>query len=157
MQRLNYYQLFPEAFRKFMEIEELIKKSSIDKKLIHLVKMRASQLNGCAFCIDMHAKEAKIDGEKEIRLYHLSAWEESPLFSASEKAALMWTEAVTKLNNKANTDSVYGKVREYYSEKELTELTVIIAMINLWNRFAAPFHAEPGSMDKMLGLDKAGL
>jgi AhpD family alkylhydroperoxidase len=157
MQRFNYTENFQEAFNKFYEVESLIKKTSIDKKLCHLVKLRASQINGCAFCIDMHSKEAKIDGERELRLYHISAWEESPLFSPAEKAALLWTEAVTKLNNNEKTDIAYGKLREFYSEKEITELTVIIGMINLWNRFAIPFHSVPGSMDKMMGLDKAGL
>lgn len=157
MSKINYYANFTEAFNKFSEVEALIKKTSIDKKLIHLIKLRASQINGCAFCIDMHAKEAKIDGERELRLYHLSAWEESPLFSPAEKAALLWTEAVTTLNNKEKIDMAFGKVREFYSEKEMTELTVMIAMINVWNRFAIPFHSVPGSLDKAYGLDKAGL
>lgn len=157
MSKINYYQHFPEAINKFGEVEELIKKSSIDKKLIHLVKLRASQINGCAFCIDMHSKEAKIDGERELKLYHLTAWDESPLFTDAEKAALEWTEAVTKLNNKSQTDQAFDRLRSFYSEKEVTELTVMIAMINVWNRFAVPFHSVPGSLDKAYGLDKAGL
>lgn len=157
MQRLNFYQHFPEAFAKLTEIEGLIKKSSLDHKLIHLVKLRASQINRCAFCVDMHSKEAKIDNEKELRLYHVAVWEESPLFSAKEKAALKWTEAVTRLSSEMVEDALYSEVKEYFNDKELTELTMVIATINMWNRFAATFRAVPGSADKAWGLDKAGL
>ena len=157
MQRLNYFSHFPKAFEKMSEIETLIAQSSLDHILIHLVKLRASQLNGCALFVDMHSKQAKIDGERELRLYHLSVWEESPLFSAKEKAALMWTEQVTKLSHGAISDEDFAKVKEHFSDKELTELTMLIAMINAWNRFGAPFRTTPGSMDKMFGLDKAGL
>lgn len=112
MQRINYYQNFAPAFSKLMEIEQLIKNSGIDKHLLHLVKLRASQINGCTFCIDMHSKEAKIDGEKEIRLYHLAGWYESPLFTLKEKAALLWTETVTNLNQHHVSDETFGKVKE---------------------------------------------
>jgi AhpD family alkylhydroperoxidase len=157
MQRLNYFPQFPEAFSKMMDIEGLLKKASLDKHLLHLVKLRASQINGCTFCVDMHVKEAKIDGEKEIRLHHLAAWEESPLFSMQERAALMWTETVTRLSQSGISDELYRKVKENFSDKEMTELTMAIALINAWNRFGASFRSTPGSMDKMMGLDKAGL
>ena len=157
MQRLNYYPHFQEAFGKMAEIESLLKKTSLDSKLIHLVKTRASQLNGCAFCVDMHVKEAKIDQERELKIYHLAVWQESPLFTMKEKAALMWTEAVTKLSHGSVSDSLYRQVKEHFSDKEITELTMVIAMINMWNRFAAPFRSTPGSLDKAYGLEKAGL
>lgn len=157
MQRLNFYPHFPAAFAKLAEIESLIKSSSLDRRLIHLIKIRASQLNGCAFCVDMHVKEARLDDERELRLHHVAVWEESPLFDAKEKAALRWTEAVTRLSSAAISDKVYGETKEHFSDKEITELTMAIAMINVWNRFAAPFRSTPGSADKLYGLDKAGL
>lgn len=157
MQKLNFYAQFPEAFKKLGEIEALIKQSTLSPLIIHLVKLRASQINGCAFCVDMHVKEARLDQEKELRLHHVAVWWESPLFSAQEKAALLWTESVTKLSQGPVKDEIFAQVREHFSEKEMVELTMVIAMINTWNRFAAPFTATPGSSDKMLGLDKAGL
>jgi AhpD family alkylhydroperoxidase len=157
MQRLSFFPQFPQAFEKINEIEGLVKQGSLDPLLIHLVKIRASQINGCAFCVDMHHKEAKIDGERELRLYHIAVWEESPLFTPKEKAALLWTEQVTKLSQGAVSDETFARVKELFSDKELTELTMAIAMINAWNRFAAPFRSVPGSMDTYLGLEKAGL
>lgn len=157
MARFNYYQEFPAAFAKLSEIEDLIKSGSLEPQLIHLVKMRVSQINRCAFCVDMHAKEAKIDGEKELRLYHLTVWEESALFTACEKAALRWAEAVTELSAQKVSKELYDAVRVHFSEKELTELNMAVAMINLWNRFGVPFQSEPGSLDRRYGLDKAGL
>ena len=157
MQRLNYYPHFPDAFRKLSEIEVLIKGSSVDRQLIHLVKLRVSQINHCAFCVDMHAKEAKIDHERELKLHHLAVWEESPLFSEKEKAALRWAEAVTLLASEPIGDTLYAETAKHFGEKELTELTMAIATINAWNRLAAPFRAVPGSLDKAYGLEKAGL
>lgn len=156
-QRINYFPYAPEAFNKLVEIGGLLKTSSLEKTLLHLVKIRASQINGCTFCIDMHVKEAKIDGEKEIRLHHLAAWTESPLFSEKEKAGLLWSEAVTNINGGTVDDNVYTRVREFFSEKELVELTMAIAVINSWNRFAVSFRSIPGSLDKLYGLEKAGL
>lgn len=158
MPRLNYYANFKPAFDKLTELETLVKEeSSLDPHLRHLVKLYASQLNGCAFCVDMHSKEAKIDGERELRLYHLPVWRESPLFSEKEKAALEWTKAVTQLSQQHITEELYESVKKHFNDKELTELTMAIGLINLWNRFGAPFEAAPGSMDKFMGLDKANL
>jgi AhpD family alkylhydroperoxidase len=157
MQRLNFVPQFPEAFKKFSEIEMLIKESGLDTKIVNLVKLRASQINGCGFCVDMHVKEARLSDERELRLHHVATWQESPLFSEKEKAALLWTEALTKLSQGPVSDQVFEKVKAQFSEKELVQLTMAITMINSWNRFAAPFHAVPGSADKAYGLDKAGL
>ena len=157
MQRLNYYPHFSKGFEKLTEIEALLKQGSLDPLLVHLVKIRASQLNACAFCVDMHHKEAKIDNERELRLYHIPVWEESPLFTPKEKAALLWTEHVTKLSHSPIADETYNKVKEFFSDKEMTELTMCIALINTWNRFAAPFRTAPGALDKAYNLDKAGL
>jgi AhpD family alkylhydroperoxidase len=155
--RMNFYPQFSDAFAKLGEIDALLAKSSIDHKLLHLMKIRASQINGCTFCIDMHSKEAKIGGEKELRLYHLAAWEHSPLFSDKEKAALMWTESVTNVNQKHISDELYGKVHEQFTDKEMVEMTMAIGMINTWNRFAISFRSVPGTLDKAYGLEKAGL
>jgi AhpD family alkylhydroperoxidase len=157
MQRLNYYQNFPEGFRKLSELEGLIKSGSLDRRLIHLVKLRVSQINHCAFCVDMHAKEAKIEQERELRLHHLAVWEESPLFSEKEKAAFKWAEAVTLLSSRAIDDALYAETKSHFSDQEITELTMVVALINAWNRFAVPFRSVPGSADKAFGLDKAGL
>ena len=157
MQRLNYYPKFQTAFEKLSEVEALVKASSLDPTLRHLVKILVSQINGCAFCVDMHSKEAKLEGERELRLYHIPVWRESPLFSPKEKAALAWAEAVTRLSHGPVSQEQFNAAREHFSDKELTELNMSIAMINLWNRFAAPFNATPGSMDKMLGLEMAAL
>ena len=113
-------------------------------------------MNGCAFCLDMHVKEAKIHGERELRLYHVSIWRESPLFSDKERAALEWTEAVTKLSAPI-PDSLYEQVHAQLSDKEMSELTFAIGIINLWNRLNVSSQTTPGSLDAMLGLTKAGL
>lgn len=155
--RMQYFPHFSDAFAKVAEVNALIAKSTLNETTKHLVNIRASQINGCTFCVDMHIKEAKIHGEKEIRLHHVAVWKESPLFTDKERAALLWTEAVTKLSQHEVSDEVYKHVREFYDEKELTHLTMAVAVINLWNRFAATFHGTPGSLDKMYGLDKAGL
>lgn len=157
MQKLNFYAHFKPAFAKLTELEGLIHESSLDPKLRHLVKLYASQLNGCAFCVDMHSKEAKIDGERELRLYHLPVWHESPLFTDKEKAALRWTKEVTQLSQGAVSDEALEAVKAHFDDRELTELTMAIGLINIWNRFAAPFTATPGSMDKLMGLEKANL
>ena len=125
--------------------------------LTDLVNIRASQLNGCAFCLDMHYKEAKIHGEHELRLYHIPIWRESNLFSDTERAVLEWTEAVTKLSEHGIPDEIYDRVRAQLSEKQITELTFAIGVINMWNRLNISFRTVPGSSDEQLGLTGAGL
>ncbi|PRH85450.1 alkylhydroperoxidase [Labrys okinawensis] len=156
-QRLNYAQQSPELFKKLSELSMALKGSVIEEKLRDLVNIRASQLNGCAFCLDMHVKEAKIHGESELRLYHVAIWRESNLFVPRERAALAWTEAVTKLPEGGIPDELYERVRGQLSEKEVSDLTFAIAIINSWNRASIAFKAVPGSADKLYGLDKAGL
>jgi AhpD family alkylhydroperoxidase len=156
-QRINYYQQSPELMRKLFEFGQATRSASLGDTLIDLVNIRASQLNGCAFCLDMHSKEAKIHGENELRLYHLPIWRESPLFSERERAALEWTEAVTRLGKHGVSDEVYERVRKHFSEAEIVELTVAIGTINVWNRLNVSFRTLPGSFDEMLGLTKAGL
>ncbi|MEH6691086.1 MAG: carboxymuconolactone decarboxylase family protein [Pseudorhizobium pelagicum] len=156
-QRLNYAQLSPELFKSFMAFSSEIKKGDIEQSILDLVDIRASQLNGCAFCLDMHSKEATLHQERPLRLYHLAAWRESTLFSPRERAALAWTEALTKLTETGVSDELYSKVRGQFSEKELADLTFQVMAINAWNRVSIAVRAVPGSADKAFGLDKAGL
>src|SRR6266850_7768848 len=155
-QRLDYYTTSPNLSKKLYELSDAVKKSSLGNTLLDLVNIRASQLNGCALCLDMHCKEAKIHGERELRIYHVPIWRESPLFSEVEKAALEWTEAVTKLSEHGVSDEVYDRVRAQFSETQISELTFAIGVINLWNRLNISFQSVPGSADEMLGLTKAG-
>ncbi|MBB3387207.1 MULTISPECIES: carboxymuconolactone decarboxylase family protein [unclassified Rhizobium] len=156
-QRLNYAQQSPELFRKLSELSMALKDSAIEQKIQDLVHIRASQINGCAFCLDMHVKEAKIHGESELRLYHIAIWRESNLFIPRERAALAWTEAVTKLHEGGIPDELYERVRGQLSEKEVSDLTFAIMVINAWNRASIAFKTVPGSADKAYGLDRAGL
>lgn len=156
-QRLAYFQHAPDLAKKLMDLSLASKSSSLGATLTDLVNIRASQLNGCAFCLDMHMKEAKIHGERELRLYHISIWEESPLFSERERALLKITEAVTKDIHGALSPDLYKMAREHFSEVEMTELTFAIGIINLWNRMNMVAQTPPGSMDAAFGLVKAGL
>ncbi len=156
-QRLNYAQQSPELFRKLSELSMALKDSAIEQKIQDLVHIRASQINGCAFCLDMHVKEAKIHGESELRLHHVAVWRESNLFIPRERAALAWTEAVTKLHEGGIPDELYERVRGQLSEKEISDLTFVIMVINAWNRASIAFKTVPGSADKAYGLDRAGL
>lgn len=155
--RLKYAQHAPELLRKLNEVSMALRKGKIEAGLHHLVDLRASQLNGCAFCVDMHTKEALIDGERPLRLYHLTVWRESPLFSDRERAALAWTELLTRIPPHGIEDADYKAAEEAFSPEELTELTFAIMTINAWNRAGVAFLPEPGSQDKMYGLGKAGL
>jgi AhpD family alkylhydroperoxidase len=156
-QRLNYTQQSPELFKKFLDFSLALKESVIDRKTHDLVNIRASQINGCAFCLDMHVKEAKIHGESELRLHHIAIWRESNLFIPRERAALAWTEVLTKLPDGGVPDEIYERVRGQLSEKEISDLTFSIMAINAWNRVNVGFKTVPGSADKAYGLDKAGL
>ncbi len=156
-QRLNYMQHSPELVKKFMDFSLALKSSVIEESIRNLVQIRASQINGCGFCLDMHVKEAKIAGETELRLYHVAIWRESTLFAPRERAALAWTEALTKLPEGGVPDELYERVRGQLSEKEVSDLTFSIMAINAWNRLSIGFKNVPGSADKAFGLDKAGL
>ncbi|KKZ86073.1 carboxymuconolactone decarboxylase family protein [Rhizobium phaseoli] len=156
-QRLNYAQQSPELFKKFMEFSMALKSSVIDEKLQALVEIRASQINGCGFCLDMHVKQAKIFGESELRLHHVAIWRESNLFVPRERAALAWTEALTKLPEGGISDEIYERIRGQLSEKEISDLTFVVMAINAWNRVNVGFKTVPGSADKAYGLDKADL
>lgn len=157
-QRINYVQQSPELFKKYLEFSTAAKTaSSIEASIQHLIEIRASQINGCAFCVDMHVKQATIHGERPLRLHHLAIWRESTLFSPRERAALAWTEALTTLPPHGVPDDVYDKVRTQLSEKELSDLSFLVMAINGWNRVSVAFRNVPGSQDRAFGLDKAQL
>lgn len=143
-ERVNYAKAFPEGVHAVLGVENAIRASGLEASLLELVKMRSSQLNGCAYCIDMHSKDARAAGETEQRLYALDAWRETPFFTSRERAALAWTEAVTNIQQGHAPDSVYDEVRREFNEAELVKLTLAIAQINTWNRIAIAFRAEVG-------------
>jgi AhpD family alkylhydroperoxidase len=141
-ERLPAWTVAPDAIKAVSGLETYIAKCGLEKPLIELVKMRASQINGCAYCLDMHSKDARRHGESEQRLYLLDAWRESPLYSPRERAALAWTEAVTRIADTHAPDAAYEDMRQHFSEKEAVDLTVLIGTINLWNRLAIGFRAQ---------------
>jgi len=144
--RLNPQAASPAAYQAMMNLESFIHKSSkLEFALIELVKMRASQINGCAFCIDMHSKDARAAGESEQRLYALDAWRETPFFTDRERAALAWTEAVTLVTTGHVPDQVYEEARQSFSDEELVNLTLAVVTINGWNRMAIAFRSVPGA------------
>src|SRR6516165_2984249 len=142
--RMNFYQAAPETMKALMALENQIQASGLEQSLIELVRTRASQINGCAFCINMHTQDARKRGETEQRLYLLNAWREAPFYTDRERAALAWTEAVTKVTEGHVPDAVFEEVREQFNDKELADLTMAIAAINAWNRMAISFRALPG-------------
>jgi len=125
----------PDVMHAMLGLEECVRNSGLERSLLHLVKLRASQINGCAWCIDMHTKDARADGETEQRLYLVSAWQDASFFSDRERAALAWTEAVTLVSRDHASDEIYDYVRQQFTEKELIYLTLAVVAINGWNRF----------------------
>ena len=142
--RMDYRKYAQDAQKSLLGLEKYISESGLDHKLIHLIKMRASQINGCAYCIDMHSIDARALGETEQRLYALDAWREGPFFTDRERAALKWTEALTRVSETHVPDAVYDEVKKYFSEKEIVELTIVVCIINMWNRLAISMRAVPG-------------
>lgn len=144
-QRFDFSQSDPKAYQAMLGLETYLRQSGLTPQLLHLIKTRASQLNGCAFCIDMHTKEARADGESEQRLYALSAWVETPFFTPAERAALALTEVVTHISEQAVPDAVYAEACQHFSETEVTQLLMAIVTINSWNRLAIASQVLPGS------------
>jgi len=142
--RIEGAKVAPGAYHAMLGLEAYLHQSGLEIPLLHLIKLRASQLNGCAYCIDMHWKDLRAVGENEQRLYGLDAWRESPYYTDRERAALAWTEAVTLITDGHVSDEVYEEVRPNFSEKELADLTFAIATINAWNRLAISLRAEAG-------------
>jgi AhpD family alkylhydroperoxidase len=144
-ERLNYSKVAPEAIKGLLKIEEYLANSGLDRTLYELVKTRTSQINGCAYCLDMHTKDARKAGETEQRLYGLNAWRETPFYTQRERAALAWTEALTLILENDIPDSLYEATRIHFNEDELINLTMAIVAINGWNRLAIGFRTVPGS------------
>lgn len=142
--RIDYRKFAQEPLKPLLALETYLAGCGLDHKLLHLIKMRASQINGCAYCLDMHSLDARAAGETEQRLYTLDAWEETPFFTDRERAALAWTEAVTRVSEAHVPDGVYEEVKKHFSEKEIVDLTLALGMINLWNRLAISTRAVPG-------------
>ena len=155
--RLDAAQLSAPLYRKYLAFSMATAEGSIEEGLRDLVHIRASQINGCAFCLDMHIKEAVIHGERPLRLHHLPVWRESPLFSSRERAALAWAEAVTRLGEDGVSDDAYAEALAELTEQEISDLTFEAVAINGWNRLNIAFRSVPGSLDAAFGLTKAGL
>ena len=136
---------FGDVLGAMQGLNKAIESSGLDRKLLLLVQLRVSQINGCGFCIDMHTKDARLEGETEQRLYLLDAWREGPMYSARERAALAWAEAVTRLEKSQVPDDVYAQAREHFDEQQLMQLTLQVVAINGWNRFCISFNATPGT------------
>jgi AhpD family alkylhydroperoxidase len=143
--RIHFEKYAPEALRAMYALERHVSASSLGERLLHLIKVRASQINGCAYCIDMHYKDARAVDETEQRLYELNAWRETSFYSNRERAALEWTEAVTEVAQTHVPDELYESVRKEFSEAELVDLTYAIMAINSWNRLLISFRAVPGT------------
>lgn len=142
-QRLDFYKANPAAIKALMAVEAAIEKSSIEHALAHLVRLRASQINGCAFCVDMHTADARKGGETDRRLATVSVWRETPFFTERERAALEWTESVTLLAQTHVPDEVWERVKPHFSDQEIADLTLLIIAINGWNRIAVTFRKMP--------------
>jgi AhpD family alkylhydroperoxidase len=143
--RINYSKVAPEAIRALGGLETYLRSTGLEPDLLNLIKTRASQLNGCAYCIDMHTKDARAGGETEQRLYALPAWRGTPFYTDRERAALAWSEAVTLISQGPVPDTLYAEARRHFSEKELVDLTLALVAINGWNRLAIPFRTVPGT------------
>nr|BDT32281.1 carboxymuconolactone decarboxylase family protein [Myxococcus sp. MH1] len=155
-QRFDIAKLAPGIYSAMMGLEKYLHQCGLEAGLLHLIKLRASQLNGCAYCIDMHWKDLRALGESEQRLYGLDAWEESPYYTERERAALAWTEAVTNLKEGHVSHAVFQVVKPHFTDKELADLTGAVATINAWNRLAISARTLPGTYQAPTAAQKAG-
>lgn len=158
--RIDYEKVAPEAIKALRTVGEYVRGTSLERSLLELVKLRASQMNGCAYCMDMHTKDARAEGETEQRLYAVAVWRDTPFFTEKERAALAWTEAVTWISWEHVPDEVYQTARRYFSEKELVDLTMAVIAINSWNRLSISFSREagtyhPGARERESGMKKS--
>jgi AhpD family alkylhydroperoxidase len=143
--RMDYFRASPQGMQAMRALQAYVKTCGLERSLLELVYMRASQINGCAYCLDMHSKDARAAGETEQRLYLLDAWREAPFYSERERAALAWTEAVTRIGEGHVPDEAYAAARQHFSEEELANLTLAVVAINGWNRLAIAFRAPAGT------------
>jgi AhpD family alkylhydroperoxidase len=155
--RVDYRKVFPDALQAMLGLEKAVAHGTLEPELLELVKMRASQLNGCAYCLDMHSKDARARGESEQRLYVLPAWREAPFYSERERAALAWCEALTLLADSGAPDGVYAEVERLFDEAEIVELTLAIVAINGWNRFAVGLRSPVGGYVSPHAVDEAAV
>ncbi|MBA3357284.1 MAG: carboxymuconolactone decarboxylase family protein [Pyrinomonadaceae bacterium] len=144
-ERFNYAKAAPGTYKAMLSLEQYLLECGLEESLLHLIKLRASQINGCAYCLDMHWKDLSVSGEQEQRLYPLDAWRECPYYTDRERAALAWTEAVTLITNGHVPDTAYEEVCSHFSEKEISDLTLAVATINAWNRLAISARTVPGT------------
>ena len=154
--RIDFTKASPEVTKGLLELERYLRTCGLEESLLHLVKMRASQINGCAYCLDMHSKDARAAGETEQRLYVLNAWHEAPFYTDRERAALAWTESLTRIADTHAPDEVFQEVREHFDEKELADLTLAIVTINAWNRIAIGFRMPAGDYQPVKRREMAG-
>ena len=146
--RIDYRQVAPGALQAMLGVERYVHGSGLEPAMLELVRARASQINRCGYCLDMHTKDARAEGESEQRLYALSAWRETPFYTERERAALAWTEALTLISQDAVSDELYDQVRKHFSEKEIVDLTLAIVAINGWNRLAVSMRTVPGTYQR---------
>lgn len=144
-QRIDYARVAPGAYRAQSGIESYVRSSGLEHSLLHLMKIRASYLNGCAYCVDMHTKDARLAGESEQRLYAVPVWHETPFFTPRERAALAWTDAVNDVGRTHVPDEVFEEARRHFTDEEIVNLTMVVIAINGWNRLAVAFRTPPGS------------
>jgi AhpD family alkylhydroperoxidase len=154
-ERIHYTKVSPGAYHALLGLEKYLQECGLEAPLLDLIKLRASQINGCAYCLDMHSKDARALGETEQRLYLLNAWRESPQYTDRERAALEWTEAVTLVSESHVEDEVYDRVKAHFAPEELANLTLAIVAINGWNRLSIAFRAIPGAYKSSLQPLKA--
>lgn len=145
MQRLDFAKASPTAYKALLGVENTVRESGLEPSLLELVKLRASQINGCGYCVDMHASDARKAGESERRLHAVAVWRETPFFTARERAALAWTEALTRLSQQPELERDYALLAEQFGDKEMVDLTLAVAAINSWNRMALGFGAQPAA------------
>lgn len=149
--RIDYKKIAPEALRAISGVEHYVRSSNLEPTLLELVRLRASMINGCAYCVDMHTKDARARGETEQRLYAVSAWREAPFFTERERAALAWTDAVTQVSVDHVPDEVYRVVHKQFDERQLVDLTMAVIAINSWNRLAVSFRTPAGTYEPAKG------
>jgi AhpD family alkylhydroperoxidase len=155
-QRLSYARVAPEAYEAMRALEAYVKSTGLERPLLELIRLRASYVNGCAYCVDMHTKDARAAGETEQRLFAVPVWRETPFFTPRERAGLAWSEAVTELAPAGVSDELYHEAREHFSESELVQLTMAVIAINGWNRLAVAFRSDVGGYQPRKRSDGAG-
>jgi AhpD family alkylhydroperoxidase len=152
--RIDYTRLSPGGYRAMLGLEQYLNNSSVERKLLNLIKLRVSQINGCAYCLDMHWKDLQVEGESEQRMYSLDAWREAPYYTERERAAFAWAEAVTNITDGHVPDELYEETRQHFGEQEIADLTLAVVAINGWNRISIAFRVVPGTYQPPLKLKR---